>query len=104
MRVWRDGEIKEEEKPKIEDYPGKILIEIKATAVNRADTLERKGLYPAPPSVKGTYCEGIMGLEAAGVIEQVTLSLLSLLSLCSLFSLSSLFTSSWSALNWPVFQ
>ncbi|MCG3121448.1 MAG: Phthiocerol/phenolphthiocerol synthesis polyketide synthase type I PpsC [bacterium] len=40
-----------------------VLIEIHATAVNRADLLQRRGLYPPPPGESD-----IIGLEAAGVI------------------------------------
>merc|ERR1712002_615327 len=43
-----------------------VLIKVAATAVNRADTLQRRGLYPIPPGVSS-----ILGLEAAG--EVVTL-------------------------------
>mmetsp|Transcript_35707 Transcript_35707/g.41638 ORF Transcript_35707/g.41638 Transcript_35707/m.41638 type:complete len:342 (+) Transcript_35707:33-1058(+) len=43
-----------------------VLIRVKATAVNRADTMQRKGLYAPPPGVTD-----IMGLEAAGVVEAV---------------------------------
>lgn len=40
-----------------------VLIAIHATAVNRADLLQRRGLYPPPPGESD-----IIGLEAAGVI------------------------------------
>lgn len=40
-----------------------VLIKIHATAVNRADLLQRRGLYLPPPGEPG-----ILGLEAAGVI------------------------------------
>jgi putative PIG3 family NAD(P)H quinone oxidoreductase len=43
-----------------------ILIKIKAAALNRADLLQRKGLYPAP---KG-YPERIPGLEFAGEVAE----------------------------------
>ncbi|UZR93898.1 NAD(P)H-quinone oxidoreductase [Chondrinema litorale] len=42
-----------------------ILIKVAATALNRADTLQREGKYPPP---KGE--SQIIGLEAAGVVEQ----------------------------------
>ena len=51
-----------------------VLINVRATALNRADTLQRKGLYPPPPGASE-----ILGLEAAGVIEELGI-LLSLLS------------------------
>lgn len=43
-----------------------ILVRIHATALNRADTLQRKGLYPPPPGESD-----IMGLEMAGEIIAV---------------------------------
>jgi len=43
-----------------------ILVQTKATAVNRADILQRKGLYPPP---KGE--SPVMGLEMAGTITKV---------------------------------
>ncbi|MEX2283950.1 MAG: NAD(P)H-quinone oxidoreductase [Gemmatimonadota bacterium] len=44
-----------------------ILVRVKASAVNRADLLQRRGQYPAPPG----YPQDIPGLEYAGVVEQV---------------------------------
>lgn len=41
-----------------------VVVEIRATAVNRADLLQRRGLYP-PPSGASPY----MGLEMAGVVS-----------------------------------
>jgi len=43
-----------------------VIVRIKATALNRADILQRKGLYPPPPGATS-----IIGLEMAGVIEDV---------------------------------
>lgn len=45
--------------------PEEILIEIAATAVNRADLLERQGLYPPPPPAPRYQ---IPGLECAGTV------------------------------------
>eukprot|EP00301_Raphidiophrys_heterophryoidea_P013181 c20539_g1_i1.p1 GENE.c20539_g1_i1~~c20539_g1_i1.p1 ORF type:complete len:337 (-),score=102.00 c20539_g1_i1:79-1053(-) len=42
------------------------LVKIKVTAVNRADTLQRKGLYPAPPGETD-----ILGLEMAGEVAEI---------------------------------
>lgn len=42
---------------------GEILIKVHATALNRADLLQRRGLYPAPPGESE-----ILGLEAAGIV------------------------------------
>lgn len=41
-----------------------ILIRVQATAINRADLMQRRGLYPPPPGASD-----IMGLECAGVVE-----------------------------------
>eukprot|EP01119_Soliformovum_irregulare_P021824 TRINITY_DN733_c2_g1_i2.p1 TRINITY_DN733_c2_g1~~TRINITY_DN733_c2_g1_i2.p1 ORF type:complete len:254 (-),score=85.65 TRINITY_DN733_c2_g1_i2:454-1215(-) len=43
-----------------------VLVRVKASAINRADTLQRMGKYPPPPGESH-----ILGLEAAGVIEEV---------------------------------
>jgi putative PIG3 family NAD(P)H quinone oxidoreductase len=43
--------------------PGEILLDVDATAVNRADLLQRRGRYPPPPGESE-----ILGLEAAGTI------------------------------------
>lgn len=43
-----------------------LLVRVKATALNRADILQREGRYPAP---KGA--SPILGLEMAGVVEFV---------------------------------
>jgi len=42
---------------------GQVLIKVFATAMNRADTLQRKGAYPPPPGVTD-----VMGLEIAGKV------------------------------------
>lgn len=41
-----------------------VLIEVHAAGVNRPDTLQRKGKYPAPPGV----VQDIPGLEVAGTV------------------------------------
>jgi NADPH2:quinone reductase len=43
-----------------------VLVEIHAAGLNRADLLQRRGLYPAPPG----YAQDIPGLEYAGVVRQ----------------------------------
>ena len=47
--------------------PDDVLVDVKATALNRADTLQRQGGYPAPPGSP----ENILGLEFSGVVLQV---------------------------------
>lgn len=43
-----------------------LLVDVKATALNRADLLQKRGLYPPPPGASE-----IIGLEMAGVIKEV---------------------------------
>ncbi|MBS2940083.1 NAD(P)H-quinone oxidoreductase [Nocardioides sp. J2M5] len=43
--------------------PGEVLLDVVATAVNRADTLQRQGFYPPPPGASDT-----IGLECSGRI------------------------------------
>jgi len=47
--------------------PGQVRVEVRAAALNRADLLQRRGLYPAPPGVPSE----IPGLEFAGVVESI---------------------------------
>ena len=53
---WRKPECGENE----------ILVKVKATALNRADILQREGKYPPPISASS-----ILGLELSGVVEEV---------------------------------
>lgn len=46
--------------------PKQLLVRVHATALNRADTLQRKGMYPPPAGASP-----ILGLEMAGVVEAV---------------------------------
>lgn len=43
-----------------------IVVRVRATALNRADTLQRRGLYPPPPGESA-----ILGLELAGEVERI---------------------------------
>jgi len=43
-----------------------VVLRVLATAVNRADLLQRRGLYPPPPGASP-----LLGLEAAGVVAEV---------------------------------
>lgn len=47
--------------------PDDVLVDVKASALNRADTLQRQGGYPAPPGIPAD----IMGLEFSGVVLEV---------------------------------
>ncbi|MCF8049936.1 MAG: NAD(P)H-quinone oxidoreductase [Desulfobacterales bacterium] len=43
-----------------------VLLEVRAVGVNRADILQRKGMYPPPEGASD-----LLGLEVAGVVERV---------------------------------
>lgn len=45
---------------------GEVRIRVVATAVNRADLLQRRGFYPPPPGASP-----ILGLECAGIVDAV---------------------------------
>ena len=49
------------EQPDLEPGPGEVLIDVVATAVNRADSLQRQGHYPPPPGTSD-----VIGLECSG--------------------------------------
>ena len=57
--IWSDTE-----KPEILD--NEVLIKIKATAVNRADVVQKNGFYPPPLGASE-----ILGLECSGIIEAI---------------------------------
>ena len=57
--IWQDA-------PAPEITHDEVLVDVQATAVNRADLLQARGLYPPPPGVSD-----ILGLEIAGVISAV---------------------------------
>lgn len=46
---------------------GEVRVRVRATAVNRADLLQRMGMYPAPPDAPAD----IPGLEIAGEVEAI---------------------------------
>jgi putative PIG3 family NAD(P)H quinone oxidoreductase len=55
------------EVPTPEPSRGEVRVRVRATAVNRADILQRLGLYPAPP---GSPTD-VPGLEIAGEVDAV---------------------------------
>jgi NADPH:quinone reductase-like Zn-dependent oxidoreductase len=59
--VLKIGEV---ERPAVE--AGEIRIRVRATSVNRADLLQRQGLYPPPPGASP-----ILGLECAGEVIEI---------------------------------
>jgi putative PIG3 family NAD(P)H quinone oxidoreductase len=46
--------------------PGEVIVDVAATAVNRADLLQRQGFYPPPRGASE-----ILGLECSGVVSEV---------------------------------
>lgn len=54
------------EAPDVSPGPGELLVRVRATALNRADLLQRRGLYP-PPSGESA----ILGLEMAGDVAEI---------------------------------
>lgn len=52
--------------PRPSPGPGQIRIRIAATAVNRADLLQREGHYPPPPGASP-----IIGMECAGTVAEI---------------------------------
>lgn len=52
--------------------PGEVLIDVAASAVNRADLLQAAGHYPPPPGaseILGMECSGTIAAVGAGVID-----------------------------------
>jgi putative PIG3 family NAD(P)H quinone oxidoreductase len=45
---------------------GEVLVRVAASAVNRADLLQRKGFYPPPPAASD-----ILGLECSGTVAEL---------------------------------
>ncbi len=52
--------------PDISPGPGDVLLDVAATAVNRADLLQRQGVYPPPPGASS-----VLGLECSGTVAEV---------------------------------
>lgn len=52
--------------PTPEPGPGEVRVKVVATALNRADVLQRRGLYPPPEGASP-----VPGLEVAGVVDAV---------------------------------
>ena len=61
VEVLKTGEA---EKPSPKE--GEVLVKVAATSINRPDLVQREGKYPPPPGDSE-----ILGLEVAGVIEEI---------------------------------
>lgn len=59
-------EIKEVEKPSL-NSANKVLVRVRAAALNRADLLQRRGFYPAPEG----FPQDIPGMEFAGEVAEI---------------------------------
>ena len=46
--------------------PGEVIVDVVASAVNRADLLQRQGFYPPPPGASD-----VLGLECSGTVRAV---------------------------------
>ena len=46
--------------------PGEVVVDVVATAVNRADVMQRQGFYPPPPGASE-----VLGLECSGIVSEV---------------------------------
>ncbi len=55
-----------QERPDPTPEAGEVVIDVAATAVNRADLLQRQGFYPPPPGASD-----VLGLECSGTISAV---------------------------------
>jgi NADPH:quinone reductase-like Zn-dependent oxidoreductase len=60
----RDGEIVVEDHPDPTPGHGEVLIRVRAAALNGADMMQKRGLYPAPPG----WPQDIPGLDVAGEV------------------------------------
>ena len=54
------------EVPDPEPGPGEVIVDVRASAVNRADLLQRQGQYPPPPGAPA-----YPGLECSGVVASI---------------------------------
>jgi NADPH:quinone reductase-like Zn-dependent oxidoreductase len=63
----RDGEIVVEDHPDPTPGDGEVLIRVRAAALNGADMMQRRGLYPAPAG----WPQDVPGLDVAGEVAEV---------------------------------
>jgi NADPH2:quinone reductase len=65
--VVSDGRLELLERPTPQPVADQVLVEVAGSGVNRADLLQRRGLYPAPAG----WPEDIPGLELSGRVVEV---------------------------------
>ncbi|MGQ0823611.1 MAG: NAD(P)H-quinone oxidoreductase [Actinomycetota bacterium] len=63
--TFADGSLTVAERPVPEATDGHVVVRVHGAGLNRADLIQRAGLYPAPPGVPAD----IPGLEFAGVVS-----------------------------------
>ncbi|MCK6524920.1 NAD(P)H-quinone oxidoreductase [Myxococcota bacterium] len=66
VNVDADGGLSLQTAPDPKPGPGELLIDVRASGVNRADLMQRAGLYPPPPGASL-----VLGLECAGLVLAV---------------------------------
>jgi putative PIG3 family NAD(P)H quinone oxidoreductase len=64
--IVEEGELRVGDVPSPDLVPGSLRIRVAAAGVNRADLMQRRGLYPAPPGASD-----VLGLECAGEVIEV---------------------------------
>src|SRR5881409_3150425 len=64
VTIREGGELVVAERPDPEPGAGEVLVRVRATGLNGADILQRRGAYPAPPGAP----PDIPGLELAGEV------------------------------------
>ncbi|MEU4419125.1 NAD(P)H-quinone oxidoreductase [Actinoplanes sp. NPDC024001] len=68
--VIEDKQLVWAEVPDPEAAEGEVVVDVTATAVNRADVLQRQGFYPPPPGAPefpGLECSGVISAVGPGV-------------------------------------
>lgn len=66
VHVSGDGALSLQTAPDPSPGPGELLLDVRASGVNRADLMQRAGLYPPPPGASP-----VLGLECAGIVLAV---------------------------------
>ncbi len=64
--VQDDQSLKLQERPTPEVSATDVLISVRSAGLNRADLMQRMGMYPPPPGASD-----VLGLEVAGVVTEV---------------------------------
>ncbi|HZK52378.1 MAG TPA: NAD(P)H-quinone oxidoreductase [Actinomycetota bacterium] len=62
--VIDDGKLRVEERPTPTPEADQVLVDVASAGLNRADTMQARGLYPAPPG----WPPDVPGLEFAGTV------------------------------------